>query len=158
MCFHRIDSITEASESHVEGNLGVNAKAVFLLCQEFYKRFSGINGRIVNFSSTQNLEPLPTEIAYAISKATVPVIVFTLATIMATKGITINAVNSGATEIGDAFDRNISLYQEFNKLGRLGSPEDAANIVCFLVSEEGKWITGQIINSEGGLFRGIMKL
>ena len=158
LCYHQFDSIIEVSESHVEANLNVNAKAVLLLCQEFYNRFSGRNGRIINFSSTQNLEPLPTEIAYAISKATVPVIVSTLAPIMAIKGITINAVNPGATEIGDTFDRNIDLYQEYNLFGRLGSPEDAANIVCFLVGDEGKWITGQTINSEGGLFRGITKL
>ena len=138
--------------------MSVNAIAVFLLCKEFYSRYIGNSGRIINLSSTQSLEPLSTEIAYAISKATIPVIVSTLAPIMATKGITINAVNPGATEIGDINDRNISIYQHLNQFGRLGTPEDAANIVCFLVGDEGKWITGQTINSEGALFRGIAQI
>lgn len=98
------------------------------------------------------------EISYAISKATVPVIVSTLAPIMATKGITINAINPGATEIGDLSDRNINLYQQGNYFKRLGTPKDAANLVCFLISNEGQWITGQTINSEGGIFRGITNI
>ena len=158
LCYHNFDSLTEISESQLEANLAVNSKSIFLLCQEFYKRFNGKIGRIVNFSSTQNLEPLSTEIAYAISKATVPIIVSTLAPIMASKGITINAINPGATETGNSFDRNINLYKEFNQFGRLGIPEDSANVVCFLISDEGKWITGQTINSEGGLFRGITNI
>lgn len=158
ICCHEFDSFLEVNEMQINTNFNVNAKAVFFLCQEFYKRFSGASGRIINLSSTQNLEPLCNEIAYAISKATVPVIVSTLAPIMATKGITINAVNPGATEIGDISECNINLYQQSNYFNRLGTPEDAANLVCFLASNEGQWITGQTINSEGGIFRGITNI
>ncbi|MDR0743864.1 MAG: SDR family oxidoreductase, partial [Tannerella sp.] len=154
LCYHKFDSFNSISEPQIEINLDVNIKSVFLLCQEFYRRYTGNSGRIVNFSSTQNLEPLPTEIAYAISKAVAPVVVSTLAPIMASKGITINAVNPGPTDTGYMNDSDINYYCKYNQFGRLGTPEDAANIVCFLVSDEGGWITGQTINSEGGLFRG----
>jgi len=126
-----------------------------LLCKEFYAQSSGDVQSIVCLSSTQNMEALTQEVSYAISKASVPIIVSTLAPVMAKKRITINAVNPGATEIGDKTKNNIGVNIEENIFGRLGLPQDTANIVSFLVSDEGRWITGQTINSEGGLFRGI---
>lgn len=156
-CYHIHDNILKVSEALLDDNFSINAKSVMLLCREFYLRFLGKEGRIINFSSTQNLEALTTEISYAISKASVPIIVSTLAPIMATKGITINAVNPGATDVGDIHDNNIHEYLESNKFSRLGLPSDAANLVQFLVSDAGKWITGQTINSEGAVCRGLLK-
>ena len=156
-CYHVFDDIFNLTEKVLENNFSINAKSVMLLCQEFYKHFLGKEGRIINFSSTQNLEPLTTEISYAISKASVPIIVSTLAPIMAEKGITINAINPGATEIGDINDKNKQEYFKCNKFFRLGLPSDAANLVQFLISDAGKWITGQVINSEGAICRGLIK-
>lgn len=156
-CYHIHDDILKVSEEMLDNNFSINAKSVMLLCREFYSRFLGKDGRIINFSSTQSLEALTTEISYAISKASVPVIVSTLAPIMASKGITINAVNPGATDVGDIHDNNIHEYLGSNKFSRLGLPSDAANLVQFLVSDAGKWITGQTINSEGAICRGLLK-
>lgn len=156
-CYHVHDNILKVSEEILDDNFSINAKSVMLLCREFYSRFSGKDGRIINFSSTQNLEALTTEISYAISKASVPVIVSTLAPIMASRGITINAINPGATDVGDMYDDNIHEYIGSNKFSRLGLPSDAANLVQFLVSDAGKWITGQTINSEGAICRGLLK-
>lgn len=156
-CYHIHDDILKVSEEMLNDNFSINAKSVMLLCREFYSRFLGKDGRIINFSSTQSLEALTTEISYAISKASVPVIVSTLAPIMASKGITINAVNPGATDVGDIHDNNMHEYLGSNKFSRLGLPSDAANLVQFLVSDAGKWITGQTINSEGAICRGLLK-
>ena len=154
-CYHVFDSLETISEELIEKNLLVNSKSILLLCKEFYTRYSGNNGRIINFSSTQNIEPLTTEISYAISKATIPVITTTLSPKTAKKGITINSINPGATDIGDKNDYNNYLYKKNNLFGRLGTPEDAANLVCFLISDKGKWITGQTLHSEGAIVRGI---
>jgi len=154
-CYHKSDNIEKIDSKILDINFNINAKAILLLCREFFIRFSGTDGRIVNLSSTQNLEALISEISYAVSKASIPVIVSTLAPIMATKGITINAVNPGATKIDSKRDKHIDVYLRNNLSGRLGLPKDAANIILFLVSKEGEWITGQTINSEGGLFRRI---
>ena len=156
LCYHQFDSIDSIEDTLFASNIQVNCNAVFYLCQEFFRRYNGNNGRIISLSSTQNLEPLTSEISYAISKSAVPVIVYTLAPIMAKKGITINAVNPGATDIGDVKDRNINDYRDSNQFGRLGTPADAANLISFLISEDGKWITGQTINSEGAIFRGLV--
>lgn len=153
-CIHGFDKLGEIRDEFIESNFKINAKATFMLCQEFYRRFVGKIGNIITMSSTQCLEPLVNEISYAISKASTPIIVTTLAPMMAKKGIRINAINPGATEIGDTSD-NVDLYKSNNSFGRIGNPSDVANLVSFLISEKGQWITGQIINSEGGLFRGI---
>lgn len=155
LCYHVSDELGQIEENILSKNLEVNTLASFLLCQEFYLRFSGKEGSIVNLSSTQNIEPLPNEISYALSKAAIPVMVNTLSREMAKKNININAVNPGATEIEDGKDINLEYYKKLNPFGRLSTPQDAANIVVFLVSHEGHWITGQTINSEGGIYRGI---
>ena len=155
-CCHAFDSFGSIKEEDFDCNLSVNTKATFMLCQEFYNRFNNQSGRIVNISSTQALEPLTSEVSYAITKSTIPVLVSTLAPIMAKKNITINSVNPGPTDVGDDSHNefnDINIYKEKNLFGRAGKPEDVANLVSFLISEKGSWITGQTINSEGGLFR-----
>lgn len=155
LCYHTSDALGQIEAEILSKNLDVNTKAVFLLCQEFYLRFSGNEGSIINLSSTQNMEPLLHEISYALSKAAAPVLANTLAHEMAKKNISINSVNPGPTEIGDKKDINLEYYKMLNPFGRLSSPQDTANIVLFLVSHEGHWITGQTINSEGGIYRGL---
>jgi len=154
-CFHVFDDIESITIDILNDCFNVNAKATLLMCKEFHSRNTSGNGSIILLSSTQELDALTQEISYAISKSSVPTIVSTLAPVMARKGIRINAVNPGATEIGDKRDRNIEVYRNENLFGRLGHPLDTANLIRFLVSDEGKWITGQTINSEGGLFRGV---
>lgn len=155
-CLHIVDSFGSINPAVVRSCFSINAESTFLLCQEYYRRFSGKHGSIVLLSSTQSVERLSGEISYAISKASVPIIVSTLAPLMAKKGITINAVNPGPTDTQDG--ANLKPFIENNAFGRVGLPEDAANLVCFLVSENGRWITGQTINSEGCPIRRIEPL
>lgn len=72
---------------------------------------------------------------------------------MAALGITVNAINPGPTDTGWMTDEIKNHLTSKFLLGRIGLPEDAARLVSFLASEEAQWITGQIINSEGGFFR-----
>lgn len=151
-CYYSNDSLDNLSLETIDSNYDVNAKAPFLLCQEFYKRFKGDSGRIILMSSTQTLEPLIQNIAYGVTKSIVPGIVYTLFPILGQKNITINAINPGPTRIG--YDGEIDSIPMHNlTFGRIGETEDVVNLVDFLISPKGKWITGQVINSEGGLVR-----
>ena len=96
---------------------------------------------------------MPDEIAYAITKGAVETLTYTLSQKIASKGITINAVNPGPNDTGWMDDdfRN-SLTDRF-PMKRMGKPEDTAKLIGFLVSEDAEWITGQIIHSEGGFIR-----
>lgn len=156
LCYHKYDSFGIIDETELDNNYRVNVKAILLLCQEFYLRFNGKKGSIINLSSMQHLQPLYNEISYATTKASIPIISSTLSLIMAKKNININSVNPGFTDIGDANEIDSQLlFKKANSFGRTGAPSDVANIVKFLLSEEGKWITGQSIDSEGAIYRSL---
>jgi 3-oxoacyl-[acyl-carrier protein] reductase len=93
------------------------------------------------------------ESAYAATKGAIEAFTRTLAAEVGHKGITVNAVNPGPTDTGwISGELEQDLLPRF-PLGRIGQPEDAARLVAFLASDEAAWITGQIINSEGGFVR-----
>lgn len=132
----------------------VNVRATTLLSIEFARRFAGTScGRIINITSGQFKGPMPGELAYAATKGAIDALTITLAAELASKGITVNAINPGPTDTGwmnDAIKKELLPRFPF---GRVGQPEDAAKLVRFLASNEAQWITGQILHSEGGFLR-----
>jgi 3-oxoacyl-[acyl-carrier protein] reductase len=146
-----IDNLTAKElDKHYE----VNLKATTLLTVEFVKQFDfNKNGRIINLSSGQSLGQMPNEIAYAITKGAIETLTYTLSQEIASKGITINAVNPGPNDTG-WMDKKIKteLLNQF-PMNRIGKPKDTAKLIGFLASEDAEWITGQIIHSEGGFKR-----
>lgn len=147
-------SINSLTESELDKHYAINLKATTLLSLEFIKQFKfNKNGRIINLSSGQSLGQMPNEIAYAITKGAVETLTHTLSQEIASKGITINAVNPGPNDTGwmDEELRN-KLINQF-PMKRIGKPEDTAKLIGFLASENAEWITGQVIHSEGGFKR-----
>jgi 3-oxoacyl-[acyl-carrier protein] reductase len=132
----------------------VNLRAMALLSVGFARRYpGGPGGRIVNFSSGQALGPMPGELAYIATKGAIEAFTLTLAAEVGHKGITVNAINPGATDTGWMTEEMKREIVTKSPSGRIGQPEDAANLVAFLAGDEGAWITGQVIHSEGGFFR-----
>ena len=147
-------SINNFNSEELDKHYEINIKATTLLTVEFIKQFKFTkNGRIINLSSGQSLGQMPNEIAYAITKGAIETLTNTLSQTIASKGITINAVNPGPNDTGwiDKKLRN-QLINQF-PMKRIGKPKDTANLIGFLTSEEAEWITGQIIHSEGGFIR-----
>jgi 3-oxoacyl-[acyl-carrier protein] reductase len=96
---------------------------------------------------------MPEELAYAATKGAIEAFTVTLAAEVGHKGITVNAVDPGPTDTGWMTEElKRELAAKFPS-GRVGEPEDAARLVAFLASDEARWITGQIIHSEGGFLR-----
>ncbi len=157
-----INNATYSTSTNVESLTGqaldkhyaINLRATTLLTVEFIKNFNlGNNGRIINLTSGQSLGPMPDEIAYAITKGGIETLTYTLASSIASKGITINAVNPGPNDTGWMNDKIKGELSQRFPMHRIGTPKDTANLVGFLVSEKADWITGQIIHSEGGFIR-----
>ncbi len=132
----------------------VNARATAMLSVEFCRRFQGEQGgRIINFSSGQQLGPMSDELAYAMSKAAIVTFTQSLAPAVMSKGITVNAVNPGVTDTGWITPELEKALMPMMPAGRFGTPDDAARTVAWLASDEAAWVTGQVINSEGGMLR-----
>lgn len=141
----------------LDQHYAVNMRSNFLLCVEFARRFkeSALDtGRIINLTSGQDLGPMPGELAYAATKGAISAFTRSLSQELAPLGITVNAVNPGPTDSTWMNDKTREDLLPKFPMGRIGVPEDVARTIAFLASDEAKWITGQIINSEGGFIRG----
>ena len=145
--YERLDAAT------LDAHYAVNVRATALLSVVFARGYEGgEGGRIVNLTSGQDNGPMPGELAYVASKGAISALTRTLAAEVGRKGITVNAVNPGPTDTGWMTEEiKAELLPRF-PLGRIGLPEDAARLVAWLATDEAGWVTGQIINSDGGFF------
>jgi len=135
----------------LDAHYAVNLRAVALLCAEFADRFDKkIGGRIIMITSGQGSGPMPGELAYAATKGGVDALTVSLAAAIADRGITVNAIDPGATDTGWIDPELRATLLRTAPMNRLGMPEDAARLVAFLASDDAAWITGQIIRSRGG--------
>jgi 3-oxoacyl-[acyl-carrier protein] reductase len=128
----------------------VNVRATLLLVQAFAAGHAGGEGRVILLTSGQGRGPMAAELPYATSKAALSGIVPSLAEHLAPRAITVNAVNPGPTDTGwpsDAVREHVTARMP---RGRWGAPDDAARLIAWLASEEAGWVTGQVIDSDGG--------
>ena len=141
--------LVEAAAEQIDRHLAVNVRGTLLLSAEFVRRFRGEagRGRIVSFASGL---PLNGEIAYAASKGAIAWITVSAAVELGPRGITVNAIDPGPSDTGWLSAELAEAVVRATPLGRLGRPEDAAELVAFLCSEHGGWITGQLLRSDGG--------
>jgi 3-oxoacyl-[acyl-carrier protein] reductase len=144
------DSYRTLTSGSLDAHYAVNVRAMAMLSVEFARRFgAGSGGRIINITSGQSLTPMPDELAYAATKGAAEAFTASLAAGVAEKGITVNAVDPGATDTGWMSEDLKARLIEESRLGRLGQPQDVARIILFLVSDAGQWVTGQTIHSRG---------
>ncbi|UFU00517.1 SDR family oxidoreductase [Radiobacillus kanasensis] len=150
------DGYEQLTADLLDRHYEVNMRGTMLLSVEFAKRFEQTNltsGRIINMTSGQAKGPMVEELAYASTKGAITAFTSTLSAEIATLGITVNAVNPGPTDSGWMTDDIKTYLKPKFGFGRIGTPDDAARLVNFLASEEAAWITGQVIDSEGGFLR-----
>uniref|UniRef100_UPI00367194A3 SDR family oxidoreductase n=1 Tax=Bordetella pertussis TaxID=520 RepID=UPI00367194A3 len=143
----------EVSPQDFDRIIQVNLKTPFFLIQHLLPLLRDA-GRIVNVSSMGTRAAYPEMSVYAPAKAGLEALTLLLASDLGARGITVNAVLPGATAtdmntrardpaMADALARDIAL-------GRVGQPEDIADIVAFLASDQARWITGQRLDATGG--------
>ncbi|MGI8552601.1 MAG: SDR family oxidoreductase [Dehalococcoidia bacterium] len=148
------DGYEHLDAATLDAHYAVNVRATLLLSVEFARRFKGsAGGRIINLTSGQSLGPMPNELAYGATKGAVEAFTRSLSAGVAARGITVNAINPGPNDTGWMTDEVKREVLARSPRGRIGRPEDAARLIAFLASDEADWITGQVINSEGGFLR-----
>lgn len=139
----------------------VNARSTLLATRAFAAQHDGRDGgRVIWMTSGQGEGPMPNEIAYATSKAALAGITRSVADDLIDAGIVLNTVNPGPVNTGyldeDTADRPVEVIREALRhfpTGRPGEPDDPARLIAWLVSDEGRWVVGQVLNSEGGFRR-----
>jgi 3-oxoacyl-[acyl-carrier protein] reductase len=143
------------SESDWDLVLNINLKGAFICTQAVLRHMIRQRwGRIVNIASVVGLTGNAGQANYAASKAGLIGLAKSTAREVASRGITVNAVAPGFIDTGMTQKLSENVKQEFLKqipLGFFGLPKDVAYAVAFLVSEEARYITGQVINVNGGM-------
>lgn len=141
-----------AVDDDYESTFAANSRATFQLLREGGRRLRD-DGRFVLVSTGATRTTSPGTGLYAASKAAAEQLVRVSARELADRGITVNSVLPGHTDT-DALRSAPVPLEQFRKeipMGRLGAPEDVADVVGFLVSYDGRWVTGQSIAVDGGL-------
>lgn len=132
----------------------VNVRGTFVVNQQAARRVRD-GGSIVNVSSSMVRVAPPALSAYAASKSAVDALTRILAKELRGRDITVNAVAPGPTATAAFLNSTPTEEQEqlaaLPPLGRLGSPDDIAGVVSFLVGPTGRWINGQVVYANGGL-------
>lgn len=144
----------ELTAEMLDAHWAVNARSALLLVQAFAMQHDGRpGGRVVLMTSGQGMGPMPGEVAYAGAKAALAGITLTLADQLADEGITVNCVNPGPVDTGyvtpDVAEQTAPMFP----FGRWGEPDDPARLIEWLVGDDGRWMTGQVLNTEGGFAR-----
>jgi 3-oxoacyl-[acyl-carrier protein] reductase len=147
--------LSEVSSTDLDLAWAVNARASVLLTQAFAEHHddSRPDGRVLLFTSGQHRGPMADELPYAISKGAVHQMTASLADALADRSITVNAINPGPVDTGWPSDTLREQLRSSFPTGRWGRPEDTAKIVSWLVSADSAWLTGQVIDAEGGFRR-----
>jgi NAD(P)-dependent dehydrogenase (short-subunit alcohol dehydrogenase family) len=137
----------------------INLDSVFDLMQLSLPHLAKTKGNIVNVSSVTGIRAFPGLLAYCVSKAGVDQLTYCSALELAPKGIRVNAVNPGVvvSNLHRRSGMDEQRYAAFLKhsttthpLGRVGKPEDVANLILFLASDKASWITGGSHAVDGG--------
>ncbi len=133
----------------------INARASVLLAQSLRERFDPKrgHGRLILFTSGQHIGPMGDEIAYAVSKGAIHQMTRSLSDRLVDLGITVNCINPGPVDTGYLDGQLHERVAAMFPARRWGQPEDIANIVAWLCSAESSWITGQVLDAEGGFRR-----
>jgi 3-oxoacyl-[acyl-carrier protein] reductase len=151
---NRPGTLADLDLADLDEILRVNVRGTFVINQQAARRVRP-GGSIVNVSSSMVRVAPPGLGAYAASKSAVDVLTRTLAKELRGRDVTVNAVAPGPTAT-EAFLHSVPPEEQAElaaapPLGRLGSPEDIAGVVSFLVGPTGRWVNGQVVYANGGL-------
>ena len=143
-------------DEDIDAVLEVNTKAAFGLMRAAMRAmiFKSRWGRIVNITSVVGLVGNPGQANYAASKGALTAMSKSVASELATRGVTVNCVAPGfvATAMTDVLsDKQKEIVDSSVPMGRMGTPEEIAAAVTFLASPEASYLTGQTISVNGGM-------
>ena len=128
----------------------VNVRATWLLVAAFARQLPATGGSVIALTSDHTVDNLP----YGATKAALDRVVLAAAHELGDRGLRANVINPGPVDTGWMTPDLAASLLAKQPTNRLGTPTDIANLVRFLLSEQGRWINGQLIHSDGGFPKG----
>lgn len=151
----RDNLIMRMSEEDFDAVIDVNLKGAWNCMKQVSRMMmKQRSGRIINLSSVVGVVGNAGQVNYAASKAGIIGMTKSLAKELGSRGVTVNAVAPGfvQTDMTDVLGEEMKeSLQQTIPMGRLGDPEDIANVVAFLAGDEASYITGQVLHVDGGM-------
>jgi 3-oxoacyl-[acyl-carrier protein] reductase len=139
-------------EAHWDEVTSVALKGFFNVTQHTIRRMMHEkNGRIISLSSISGLKGVPGQVNYSAAKSGIIGATKALAQEVARMNITVNAVAPGLIRTSMAENISVEKYVNLIPMGRVGEPEEVAHVVSFLASDKASYISGEVINVNGGL-------
>ena len=149
-----IRTIAETTEEDYDRVMALNARGQFFVMQEA-ARCVADNGRIVVLSSSTVASPYPGSASYSGAKRAAELYAQVLAAELGERNITVNVVSPGPTDTPAMRAQNSEARKahvvSITPLGRFGQPDDIAEAIAFLASDDSSWVTRQIIQVGGGI-------
>jgi len=154
-----LGSIENTPLAEYDRMMNINVRSVLQLTQLVLPSVIERRGNIVNVSSVTGTRAFPGVLAYCISKAAIDQLTRCTALELAPKGVRVNAVNPGVVRTGlhlnsgmaeDTYGAFLERSKLTHPLGRVGTPEEIADLIVFLASERAGWITGGTFAIDGG--------
>jgi len=150
----QLATLADSADELFDTQIAINLKGTFNTLREAAKRLND-GGSIVNLSTSVVGLKLETYGVYAATKAAIESLTCILSKELRGRSITVNAVAPGPTAtdlfLNGKSPELVEKMSKMNPLERLGTPEDIANVVAFLVSPSGAWINGQVLRANGGM-------
>ena len=137
----------------------INLRSVFVLTQKCLPHLIESKGNIVNVSSVAGSRSFPNILAYGVSKAALDQMTRSAALELASKGVRVNAVNPGVVVTNihkrggmdeTAYNAFLERSKETHPIGRVGTPQEVADLIYYLASDKASWMTGGTYQIDGG--------
>lgn len=154
----------EMNEENLNMHLDLNVKSPYMLTNKLFRSLKKAKGNIINISSYFSHRMLPgrTTTAYSLTKGAINSFTKALAFEAGAAGIRVNAIAPGSINTpqlqhnmnqltSEGLEQFENMIQNIYPMGRIGEPDDVAELAVFLASDKAKWITGVIYAADGGL-------